>query len=259
MNKLTVYTLIVVILALAVIAAAAFLGNGNKAAPATMDNVAVSPQFLSQLALNNSVFASIGEGSANNIPKVINSKPLLTDGKPTLLYIGADYCPYCAAERWALVIALMRFGNFTKLHYMTSSISDYAPGTPTFTFYNSSYSSPYLNFTEVELTTNKLVNGTYPPLQSMNNSESSLMNEYDPNGSIPFIYFGGYSVQVGSNYDPMTLSGLNWSQIESQLRNPASAVSQAIVGSANIETAQICMMINNTAPVCSQQYIKNIE
>ncbi|MEM3459615.1 MAG: DUF929 family protein [Candidatus Micrarchaeaceae archaeon] len=259
MNRLTAYTLVVVVLALAVIGAAAFLGNGSKAALIAMDNVAVSPQFLQQLVPSDFVFANVGEGSANNMPRAINGEPLLMNGKPTLIYIGADYCPYCAAERWELVIALMRFGNFTRLHYMTSSASDYAPSTATFTFYNSTYTSAYINFIGIELTTNKLVNGSYPPLQSMNSLESSLMNKYDPSGSIPFLYFGGYSVQIGSNCDPTMLSGLNWSQIEAELSNPGSTVAQGIIGGANIETAQICRMINNTAPVCNQQYIRRIE
>ena len=35
--------------------------------------------------------------------------------KPELLYIGAEYCPYCAASRWPLIIALSRFGTFKGL------------------------------------------------------------------------------------------------------------------------------------------------
>ena len=28
------------------------------------------------------------------------------DGKsPAMLYYGAEYCPYCAAERWAMAVA----------------------------------------------------------------------------------------------------------------------------------------------------------
>jgi hypothetical protein len=32
-----------------------------------------------------------------------------------MLYIGAEYCPYCAAERWPLVMALSKFGTFSNL------------------------------------------------------------------------------------------------------------------------------------------------
>src|SRR5205823_15010475 len=42
-------------------------------------------------------------------------------GKPEVLYIGAEYCPFCAAERWSLVYALARFGTFKGLLLSTSS------------------------------------------------------------------------------------------------------------------------------------------
>jgi hypothetical protein len=59
--------------------------------------------------------------------------PLLTyNGKPTFVYIGAQGCPFCAGMRWALAIALSRFGNFSKLFYDRSATSD--ANVPTFTF-----------------------------------------------------------------------------------------------------------------------------
>ena len=35
-------------------------------------------------------------------------------GSPELFYYGAEYCPYCAAERWSVVIALSRFGTLQQ-------------------------------------------------------------------------------------------------------------------------------------------------
>ena len=60
--------------------------------------------------------------------------------------MGAEYCPYCAAERWALVMALSKFGTFTDLQGTTSSATDTNPSTPTFSFYGSTYTSKYLSF-----------------------------------------------------------------------------------------------------------------
>ncbi len=37
------------------------------------------------------------------------------DGKPEVLFVGAEFCPFCAAERWPLIVALSRFGRFTAL------------------------------------------------------------------------------------------------------------------------------------------------
>jgi len=59
--------------------------------------------------------------------------PLLTyNGKPTFVYIGAQGCPFCAGTRWAIAIALSRFGNFSKLFYDRSATND--ANVPTFTF-----------------------------------------------------------------------------------------------------------------------------
>jgi Domain of unknown function (DUF929) len=35
-------------------------------------------------------------------------KLLTRYGQPELLYIGADWCPYCASEQWAMIVALTR-------------------------------------------------------------------------------------------------------------------------------------------------------
>ena len=34
---------------------------------------------------------------------------------PEVLYLGAEYCPYCAAQRWTTIIALSRFGTWSGL------------------------------------------------------------------------------------------------------------------------------------------------
>ncbi len=34
-------------------------------------------------------------------------------GKPEVLFVGAEFCPFCAAERWPLIVALSRFGHFS--------------------------------------------------------------------------------------------------------------------------------------------------
>ena len=72
-----------------------------------------------------------------------------------MLYEGAEYCPFCAAERWAMVMALSKFGTFWGLKLTNSSVSDFAPDTATFSFYGSTYTSKYLAFKPVELATNE--------------------------------------------------------------------------------------------------------
>src|ERR1700734_3986884 len=80
----------------------------------------------------------------------VNGTALTSNGKPELLFLGGEYCPYCAAERWAMVNALSRFGTFTGLTTTHSSTSDVYPDTPTFTFDKATYKSSYLDFSSVE-------------------------------------------------------------------------------------------------------------
>src|ERR1022692_1312734 len=71
---------------------------------------------------------------------------LVADRKPEVVFVGAQYCPYCAAERWALAVALSRFGAFSGLQLIRSSSTEVYPNTATLSFYRSSYSSKRLVF-----------------------------------------------------------------------------------------------------------------
>jgi hypothetical protein len=167
------------------------------------------------------------------------------DGKPEVLYVGAEFCPYCAAERWALVEALSRFGTFTHLSATHSSDTDIYPDTKTFSFYGSTYSSPYVDFVPVEEETNVPDGSGYTPLQSPTAAEESVLSAYDvapyttEPGSIPFVSFGDKYIVSGASYDPGILQGLTMEQIASQLNDPTSPVAIAIDGTANLITAAI--------------------
>src|SRR5215831_13691781 len=101
----------------------------------------------------------VGKGS---VPAFTRGQPAFTagsgaavtsGGKPEMLYIGAEFCPYCAAMRWSMAIALSRFGTLTPLHGIHSSPTDANPNTATLTFYKTGYHSNYLSFTPVEVQT----------------------------------------------------------------------------------------------------------
>ncbi len=256
-----------VIIAAIAIALVLNSSNGSGSALIRYDNVQMPAQQLSQLkgiAMNTSLADAVGLGSAANLPSFTNTtKVFETNGKPTMLYIGADFCPYCAITRWGMVIAMMRFGNFTMLHYMTSSATDVYANTPTFTFYNSSYQSNLISFIELEEETN-----TYKTLQTPTALENGVFTRYDLNnpnvpsqlkGGIPFIDFGNVSVQPAAEIDPQVVKGYSWAQIIDLLNNTNSPVTQALIGEANVFTAQICKMTNSSnAAVCSQPYVKQI-
>jgi thiol-disulfide isomerase/thioredoxin len=196
--------------------------------------------------------AGDGGGAVTGKPSNISGSTLTENGKPEMFYMGAEYCPYCASERWAMIVALSRFGTFSGLSTVHSSSTDVDPNTPTFTFYKSSYTSPYLTFTPVELTTNVPDSSTssgYVTLQTPTAAEQALVNKYDSsNGSIPFIDFGNHLAITGVSYDPGVLHGLSWSTIATDLSNPTSPVAKAILGTANYITAAICKGLTNNQP-----------
>ncbi|HTS95740.1 MAG TPA: DUF929 family protein [Streptosporangiaceae bacterium] len=186
-------------------------------------------------------FMASGEGGAPPI-NAISDKALTSGGKPEMLYIGAEFCPFCAAERWSMAVALSRFGHFTtQLHGIHSSSTDTDPNTPTLTFYKSSYTSKYLVFTPVE---NETISKA--PLQNTTPAQQALWAKYDTGTDgytgYPFIDFGNKYVLKLPTYDPGVLAGMTWAQVAAALHNPNSAVAQGALGSANLITAAICKM-----------------
>jgi Domain of unknown function (DUF929) len=180
----------------------------------------------------------------------VNGTTLTSGGKPEVLYLGAQYCPYCAAQRWAMANALSRFGTFTGLTTTHSSSTDSYPNTPTLTFYGSTYTSKYINFTSVEETTNYRIGHTsntsvgYQTLQTPTTAETTIAQSYDPGGSIPFIDMGNKYVQVGNlaPLSPSMLAGKTWAQVAAAMNDPTSSLGQAEIGNANYMTAGICKL-----------------
>jgi hypothetical protein len=201
-------------------------------------------------AIGATTFASVGTGNIlNPIQRVSPGVQVLRDssGKPVFLWLGAEYCPYCAAERWSVVVALDRFGSFTNLHASSSSDLDVYPDTPTFTFHGSQYSSQYLTFESVELE-----DRNQKPLETPTPTQSAQMQRYDPDGSIPFLDIGNQYLQIGSAYSVAVLVNQSWNSIANQLNNPSSLITQNIVANANYIAAAICRLTNNQpASVCS--------
>ena len=201
------------------------------------------------------VLDQVGSGQATSAPSAITGAPLTSGGKPEMLYIGAEYCPYCAAERWSMIVALSRFGTFTGLATTHSAARSGAgtaepyPNTATWTFANASFTSSYLTFTSVEEFTNipDPSTGGYTTLQTPTAQQQALLEKYDAanNGAIPFIDFGNKYMSVGASYDPGVLQGLTWSQIAADLHDPSTKVAKSVLGAANYITATLCKLTGN--------------
>ena len=184
--------------------------------------------------------------------------PLTSGGKPEMLYIGAEYCPYCAAIRWPMAVALSRFGTLTPLRGIHSSSTDVNPNTATLTFYKSGYHSPYLAFTPVETTT-----VSKAPLQNPTKAQNAVWAKYEPDPQTrgyPFIAFSNKQVMKGPIYDAAVLQGKSWSQIAAALNDPTSPVAQSVNGAANYITGAICQMTNNQpASVCNSAAVTAVK
>jgi thiol-disulfide isomerase/thioredoxin len=193
------------------------------------------------------------QGSASVVkPTPIQGGPLTSDGKPEVLYIGAEYCPYCAAERWAVVMALSKFGTFSNLSVTHSSSIDVDPNTPSFAFFGSTYTSPYITFVAVEETTNQPSGNSYRTLQTPTAAEQALISKYDTSGGIPFIDLGGQA-KLSTQYDPAIFKGLSVSQAAEQVADPSTQIAHDVDAAAGVIIAQICKMTGGKGPpgVCS--------
>jgi hypothetical protein len=190
-----------------------------------------------------------------------NGRPLFSGGKPEVLYVATEFCPYCVAQSWPLIVALSRFGEFSGLGTSRSPTFDGVPPVDGWTFYGSSYKSPYLAFAPVETYSNVLVSRTADPadrtsyrrLQRLTTAEQAVFHEFDGAGQTPFLDFGGTATTIGSSIIPAALTGLTWNQIAADLRRPASTAGAGILFSAAALTAELCQLTGNRpAAVCSQ-------
>lgn len=268
-----------IVLALLAVIVVAFVVISHIQSTATPPAAASSQVFKDVTQVDPNILSAVGTGKVQNPLKAVQGTPqALTGptGKPEFLYIGAEYCPFCAAQRWAMVVALSRFGTFSQLYQTTSSSTDTDPNTPTFTFDPKLYKAPlytsqYVDLVTVEETGNvQNSDGTYPPLQAPTADQLKLISTYDAPpytdassaSSIPFIDIANKYVAIGlaSGFSPQDLAGMQWSAIASSLADTSSTVSQHILGSANYLTAGICMATGQQpASVCSTDTIQTIE
>lgn len=249
----------------AMVAVRALQGGGGAATGGALSariGSAVPQAFMSRL--RDAAFGTLDyTGGADPVSlgvRVSRAAGAVVDG-PRMLYVGAEFCPYCAAERWSLVLTLLRFGRLSGLRYMASSATDKFPNTPTFTFYGADYTSPYLRFTSVETA------GRSPttPLQPLRGQPLKTFRKYDNTpyvpsqaaGQIPFLDVADRYVWVGAPLLPDQIQHETWDQILRGLAavgrgGSANANIGSIVRAANIFTAAVCSADGGQpAAVCS--------
>jgi thiol-disulfide isomerase/thioredoxin len=198
-------------------------------------------------------FDAVGAGTATGLNAITGQPPLTINGKPEVLYMGGEYCPYCAAERWAIAAAVSRFGTLTGLSLIHSSPTDTYANTPTLSFAKASYTSKYLAFVPVEWfgeATDPSTPFGHVYLQHPTTQEQALFAKYG-GSAIPFLDIGNRYILPEVQYIPSALAGLSWNQIAAAMRDPSSAIAKDIDGAANIITAAICTLTHGQpAGVC---------
>src|SRR5579859_8121189 len=70
--------------------------------------------------------------------------PLTIGGKPAIEFVSEESCPFCAAERWPLTVALSHFGTWSQLGVTRSAATDIFPDTATLSFRSARYHSGQL-------------------------------------------------------------------------------------------------------------------
>lgn len=188
--------------------------------------------------------------SIDGFYRVADSVTATLDGKPAVIFVGAHYCPFCAAHRWALVNALERFGAFSGLgSTMSASEHGALSDIPSYDFVHATYTSQWITFDHKEL-----ADRDGNPLETIGQLEQDFVNRFNQRGSIPFTVIGGMYVRVGPAYNPTILQGKSFDDVKRELQTAASPIAQAIIRDADVMTALICKVTQGQpADVCQTE------
>jgi len=291
-NRTTFSAIGIVIVIAAVFVVIAVTGGSKTPTPSAnvvtsgQDPVLAAPQMVDPVtSIPLSVYNAVGVYSQTLPQTVIKGQtPLKSGTLPRAVYVGAEYCPYCAMTRWSLIAAFSRFGTFSKLKMTSSSSTDAAgPNIPTFSFLRSTYSSPYLVFTPYES-----LDRNQNALQTVPADVGALYTKYDGNQQtgvaaapfnptgvgIPFLDFGNVVVSSGAPgfLDPVlaalagggpgSTTAAASAIIASSMHNPSTAEASAIgakylIAFANYFSADICTIDGSKpASVCGSSGVK---
>ncbi|HIH50530.1 MAG: DUF929 family protein [Candidatus Micrarchaeaceae archaeon] len=221
--------------------------------------------------------------------------PPLIGGRPSVIYIGAISCVYCGESRWAMALALSRFGSFNRLYIGYSALGD--SDVPTLYWnadnyttnsgvtFGNGYSSSYINFISAEYDSPitggfEFVNSQDPisyfvaraPNQSYEQAMSFMngtsMFEGTPftlwgrslsRGAAGVIFGNATSSETTGTTNILPLTYMSQSQILNQLQQFNSSFSYEEYAAADVYVAQVCASINNAASVCSLPAITTLE
>ena len=214
------------------------LSSGKASAAPRTPRSDVDSQHLQSVPISTLVEAA-NKVTNLNAPSALTGAPLTSGGKPQMLYIGAEFCPICATERWPMMVALSHFGTFTDVKQTSSAVSD--GDIPTLSFYGSSFDSPDLVFTPVETLTNQPQGNTYKRLQTPTPAQAALWSK-DLGGQLtfPYINIGGKYMLNTSQFPDTVLEGASFSQIMSDVGDNSTTIGLNIDAAAGALVKYVC-------------------
>lgn len=185
----------------------------------------------------------------------ISNEPLKRpSGKPLVFFMGAGFCPFCAAERWAIVNALSNFGKWEGLIETASAGHDEKYlNIPTVNFARAKYTSD-----NVEFVGRETADSNFEPLQELDEKDYEIVDTFNPDQIIPFLLIDGQFMQVGAGYSPQILEGMDHAKVRAELENPTSSVGKAMRQEIDNITALVCKSIGGKAGICGIEKIKSL-
>ncbi len=248
---------------LALIVAVAFSVVQIERTPATsqLPSTQMASYYQAAIKIPTSTLESVGLPSTVSIPNKVTPSLSTVATNGVVSYVGAEYCPYCALQRWALLVALSKFGTFHRLdNEVFSSSSDVYPHLASWSFFGATFTSKYFKFEPTEITSvtpSAGGPGGYKQLERMTSAQRIAFDKFNPQGALPFVDIGNHYTTVGTSSSPSVLEGLSLDEIGNDLRYPASPVAKAVDGSANYLIAALCTLTQTRAPtVCSTRVIR---
>jgi hypothetical protein len=230
------------------------------------DGSTPAPHAIAQLVASVpvSTLNQVGAGELSTAPDFGVFKlhgHLKRHGKPELLTMNLAWCPHCAANSWALAVALSRFGTLTGLRVLDSGTfyctvvsgpctlggsGPCYPHTHGLSFLRARYRSRYLSFAQIMV---QDVRGRF--LQRPTRQENSVFNRFDRQGQTPAVDVGGGYGFVNSGFSPGVLAHRTWSQIAGSLAAAHNRIARHVDGLANLFAAAICKVTKGRpAGVC---------
>jgi len=155
-----------------------------------------------------------------------------------VFWLGAKFCPFCAAERWSLARALERFGTLKGGDGADAHQEGLAGFrlVPTPNLRAAVYTSQYLNYSGKEI-----FDRDNTPLDTLDAEEQTIIDRFNPDATFPFLMINGQYAQFDSGFSPGLIDQMDFDTLRRQLDSgEVNDATNAIIGEADLITRYLC-------------------